>query len=70
MYLLTISDGLATRHIEPYESPKHAADSLDSILASRPIVPDGRLISSKRLPIPRISCSHRPFLEVDRPQTL
>ena len=29
MYLLTIRDGLVTRHIGPYESPKQASDDLD-----------------------------------------
>jgi hypothetical protein len=33
MYLLTIRDGLVTRHIGPYASPKQAADDLDSLLA-------------------------------------
>ncbi len=32
MYLLTIRDGLQTRHIGPYESPKQAADDLDRLL--------------------------------------
>jgi hypothetical protein len=34
MYLLTIRDGLQTRHIGPYASPKQAADQLDALLAS------------------------------------
>ena len=34
MYLLTIREGLATRYIGPYESPKHAADDLDRLLES------------------------------------
>lgn len=34
MYLLTIRDGLQTRHIGPYDSPKHAADDLDRLLPS------------------------------------
>ncbi len=34
MYLLTIRDGLQTRHIGPYESPKQAADDLDQLLSS------------------------------------
>lgn len=34
MYLLTIKDGLATRHIGPYESPKQAVDDLDRLLVS------------------------------------
>jgi len=33
MYLLTIRDGLQTRHIGPYDSPKQAADDLDVLLA-------------------------------------
>ena len=32
MYLLTIRDGLNTRHVGPYTSPKQAADDLDSLL--------------------------------------
>jgi hypothetical protein len=32
MYLLTIRDGLVTRHIGPYESPKLASDDLDRLL--------------------------------------
>ncbi|MAR06266.1 MAG: hypothetical protein CL862_04090 [Cyanobium sp. NAT70] len=34
MYLLTIKDGLGTRHIGPYSSPKHASDDLDRVLQS------------------------------------
>ena len=34
MFLLTIRDGLATRHIGPYESPKQAADDLDRLSTS------------------------------------
>ncbi|MCT0218127.1 hypothetical protein KQ304_03790 [Synechococcus sp. CS-1329] len=34
MYLLTIRDGLVTRHIGPYASPKQAVDDLDRLLAS------------------------------------
>lgn len=33
MYLLTIRDGLQTRHIGPYASPKQAADDLDRLLS-------------------------------------
>ncbi len=33
MYLLTIRDGLQTRHIGPYASPGQAADDLDGLLA-------------------------------------
>jgi hypothetical protein len=32
MYLLTIRDGLQTRHIGPYESPADAAADLDALL--------------------------------------
>jgi hypothetical protein len=32
MYLLTIRNGLQTRHVGPYESPKQAADDLDRLL--------------------------------------
>lgn len=32
MYLLTIRDGLNTRHVGPYLSPKLASDDLDSLL--------------------------------------
>ena len=32
MYLLTIRDGLVTRHIGPYESPNQASDDLDRLL--------------------------------------
>jgi hypothetical protein len=34
MYLLTIREGLQTRHVGPYESPKHAADDLERLLIS------------------------------------
>ena len=34
MYLLTIRDGLGTRHIGPYPSPKDASDDLDRVLKS------------------------------------
>ena len=33
MYLLTIRDGLQTRHIGPYGSPAQAAEDLDALLA-------------------------------------
>jgi hypothetical protein len=33
MYLLTIREGLATRHIGPYQSPKQAADDLERQLS-------------------------------------
>jgi hypothetical protein len=32
MYLLTIRDGLQTRHIGPYASPQQAAEHLDALL--------------------------------------
>ncbi|MFM7086929.1 MAG: hypothetical protein ACKOXO_08075 [Cyanobium sp.] len=32
MYLLTIRDGLKTRHIGPYESPARAVEELDALL--------------------------------------
>ncbi len=32
MYLLTIRDGLQSRHVGPYQSPKQAADDLDRLL--------------------------------------
>jgi hypothetical protein len=34
MYLLTIKDGLLTRHVGPYPSPKQASDDLDRVLRS------------------------------------
>ena len=34
MYLLTIRDGLVTRHVGPYPSPKQASDDLDRVLTS------------------------------------
>ncbi|MFN9619087.1 MAG: hypothetical protein ACK55X_05170 [Synechococcaceae cyanobacterium] len=34
MYLLTIRDGLQTRHIGPYPSPAAVADQLDQVLAT------------------------------------
>ncbi len=33
MYLLTIREGLHTRHIGPYSSAKQAADDLDRLLS-------------------------------------
>jgi hypothetical protein len=33
MYLLTIRDGLHTRHIGPFESPSQASEQLDQLLA-------------------------------------
>jgi hypothetical protein len=33
MYLLTIKDGLVTRHVGPYPSPKQASDDLDRVMA-------------------------------------
>jgi hypothetical protein len=32
MYLLTIRDGLQTRHIGPFATPQQAADHLDTLL--------------------------------------
>jgi hypothetical protein len=32
MYLLTIRDGLHTRHVGPYGTPKQAADDLERLL--------------------------------------
>lgn len=34
MYLLTIKDGLVTRHVGPYPSPKQASDDLDRVMAT------------------------------------
>ena len=34
MYLLTIKDGLVTRHVGPYPSPKQASDDLDRVMAN------------------------------------
>ena len=34
MYLLTIREGLVTRHVGPYPSPKHASDDLERVLES------------------------------------
>ncbi len=34
MYLLTVKDGLVTRHIGPYASPKLASDDLARVLDS------------------------------------
>ena len=34
MYLLTIKDGLVTRHVGPYPSPKQASDDLERVMAS------------------------------------
>ncbi len=34
MYLLTIKDGLVTRHIGPYDSPMQASADLESVLGS------------------------------------
>ena len=34
MYLLTVKDGLVTRHVGPYPSPKQASDDLDRVLSS------------------------------------
>ncbi len=34
MYLLTVKDGLVTRHIGPYASPQMASDDLERVLAT------------------------------------
>ncbi|WP_320667091.1 hypothetical protein [Prochlorococcus sp. MIT 1307] len=34
MYLLTVKDGLVTRHVGPYITPKQASDDLDRVLSS------------------------------------
>ncbi len=34
MYLLTVKDGLVTRHIGPYISPKEASDDLERALST------------------------------------
>ena len=34
MYLLTVKDGLVTRHVGPYPSPKQASDDLERVLES------------------------------------
>tara|TARA_B100000029_G_scaffold234775_1_gene232008 strand:- start:8705 stop:8917 length:213 start_codon:yes stop_codon:yes gene_type:complete len=34
MYLLTVKDGLVTRHVGPYPTPKHASEDLDRVLES------------------------------------
>ena len=34
MYLLTIKDGLVTRHVGPYPSTKQASDALDRVLST------------------------------------
>ena len=34
MYLLTVKDGLVTRHVGPYATPKQASDDLERVLSS------------------------------------
>ena len=34
MYLLTLKDGLVTRHVGPYLTPKDASDDLERVLSS------------------------------------
>tara|TARA_B100000700_G_C14759573_1_gene721468 strand:- start:57 stop:269 length:213 start_codon:yes stop_codon:yes gene_type:complete len=34
MYVLTLKDGLVTRHVGPYPTPQHASDDLERVLAS------------------------------------
>ena len=46
MYLLTIKDGLVTRHVGPYPSTKQASDDLDRVLS---IVLSGR--AGKYIPL-------------------
>ncbi|MEB3258257.1 MAG: hypothetical protein VKN83_08075 [Cyanobacteriota bacterium] len=33
MYVLTIRDGLQTRHVGPYETPQQAAQDVDRVMA-------------------------------------
>jgi len=33
MYVLTIRDGLQTRHVGPYETPQQAAQDVDRVVA-------------------------------------
>ena len=33
MYLLTVKDGLVTRYVGPYPSPKKASDDLERVLS-------------------------------------
>ena len=34
MYLLTVKDGLITRHVGPYSTPKQASDDLERVLST------------------------------------
>ncbi len=34
MYLLTVKDGLVTRHVGPYGTPQSASDDLDRVLST------------------------------------
>ena len=34
MYLLTVKDGLVTRHVGPYSTPKDASDDLERVLSA------------------------------------
>ena len=34
MYLLTVKDGLNTRHVGPYLTPKQASDDLERVLGT------------------------------------
>ena len=34
MYLLTVKDGLVTRHVGPYPTPKQASDDLERVLST------------------------------------
>ncbi len=33
MYLLTVKDGLVTRHVGPYSTPQQASDDLERVLS-------------------------------------
>ena len=34
MYLLTVKDGLVTRHVGPYPTPREASDDLERVLST------------------------------------
>ncbi len=34
MYLLTVKDGLVTRHVGPYSTPQQASDDLERVLSA------------------------------------
>ena len=52
MYLLTIKDGLGTRHIGPYASPKHASTILIGCWNPAPSGHGGRSMRLKPLAAP------------------